>query len=178
MIHPNIFLMVAAFSSCLLIGISCGQTDDRSLQDSIFTPIGGSVLESQATGIAELARCKDCPPKCDECPFSPFYAIWTLNKYGSQRWCLNTAENVLQQNGYNVIDPAADQNVHVLARRSNPEVIITVVCTRIAQLQTSVVIFGVSPDENAVQADAARIRDQIESIRSREGDVVQNPVQD
>lgn len=115
MIHPKILLMVAALSSCLLIGISCGQTDDRSLQDSIFTPIGSSVLESQASGVAELARCKDFPTKCDECPFSPFYAIWTLNKYGSQRLFLN---------------------------------------------------------------DAARIRDQIESIRSHEGDVVQIPVQD
>lgn len=84
----------------------------------------------------------------------------------------------MKENGFTILDPAADQNVHVLGRRSNPEVIVAVVCTPIAQLQTSVVIFGVSPDEKAVQSDAARIRDQIERTRSLEGDVVLNPVQE
>ena len=83
----------------------------------------------------------------------------------------------MKENGFTIVDPAADQNVHVLGRRSNPEVVVAIVCTRIAQLQTSVVIFGVSPDERAVQDYSARIRDRIESIQSLEGDMEQIPVQ-
>lgn len=161
-----------ALTVCLLMGIACGQEADQRLEGSV-------ILRSDAVSqvIQEELKCRDCPPKCDECPFSPYYAIWTLNKYGSQRWNLNTAESVMKENGFTIVDPAADQNVHVLGRRSNPEVVVAIVCTRIAQLQTSVVIFGVSPDERAVQDYSARIRDRIESIQSLEGDMEQIPVQ-
>jgi len=67
--------------------------------------------------------------------------------------------------------------VHVLELRSNPEAIFAVVCTRMAQLQTSVVIFSILPDEKAVQGYSAQIRDLIGSMQSFEGDLEKVPVQ-
>jgi len=183
MMPSKIFLCLAAFSACLLTGIVCGQIDDGSYLSRPNIDLGSlddswdSGVTSKIPIVSELIRCADCPPRCSECPFSPYYAIWSLNKYGSQHWNLNTAEQVLKQNGFTILDPAANQNVHVMGRRNNPEVIVAVVCTWIGQLQTAVVIFGTSPDENAVQTTSAQVRDQIERAQSLEGDVVQNPVQ-
>ena len=67
--------------------------------------------------------------------------------------------------------------MHVLELRSNPEAIFAVVCTRMAQLQTSVVIFSILPDEKAVQGYSAQIRDLIGSMQSFEGDLEKVPVQ-
>ena len=58
--------------------------------------------ESQISEVAELAKCRDCPAKCDEC--RPYYALWSLNKHGSQRRNLNTADSILKENGFMVID--------------------------------------------------------------------------
>ena len=161
----KLVLCMAAFSACLLIGIACGQPQaDQPIK-----------IESDKLnpGISPADLLINQP--LSSCPFSPFYAIWTLNKRGSQHWCLITAEQVLNQNGFTILDPAANQNVHVMGRRSNPEVIVTLVCTGIGQLQTSVVIFAISPDENAAQTAAAQVRDQFSRIISLEGDTVQNP---
>jgi len=56
----------------------------------------------------------------------------------------------LKENGFTIVDSAADQNVHMLGCHRNSEAIISIAWTRIAQLQISALIFGVSTDGRAV----------------------------
>jgi O-acetyl-ADP-ribose deacetylase (regulator of RNase III) len=107
-----------------------------------------------------------------------FVFIWALFKNASLPWSLHTGEQALQQQGFTILDPAANRNVHVMGRRSNPDVIVTVVCTRLGQNPTSVVIHAVSPDEAAARISAEQVREHIRRAVSLENDVVLNPVQE
>ncbi len=105
-----------------------------------------------------------------------FIFIWALFKNASLPWSLRTAEQAMVQNGFDILDPAGNQNVHVMGHKSNPEVFVTVVCQRLGQSPTSIVIHAISPDQAAANVAAARVRDHIRQAVSLEGDVVANPV--
>lgn len=107
-----------------------------------------------------------------------FIYIWAFFKNASLPWSLNTGEQVLRQLGFEILDGAANGNVHVMGRRRNPEVIADVVCTRLGQNPTSVVIHAYSPDDNAARTAAEQVRDHIKRAHSLEGDVVLNPVKE
>ena len=104
--------------------------------------------------------------------------IWAMFKNASLPWTLGTAEQALRQHGYGILDPARNPNVHVHGRRANPDVDVTVVCQRLGQHPTSVVIHAISPDGNAARIAMEAIRDHIKRAVSLEGDVVLNPVQE
>jgi hypothetical protein len=127
------------------------------------------------------------PPRYPLSPYlnyNPYYDvrvpmhvyIWTFFKNNSLPWCLYTGEQALWRNGFKILDPAANGNGHVIGIRSNPEVIATVVCTRLGHNPTSVVVHALSSNENAARTAAAHIRDYIKNTVSLEGDVVHNPV--
>lgn len=105
-----------------------------------------------------------------------FIFIWAFFKNASLPWSLGTAEQALTQNGFAILDPAANQNVHVMGHRGNPEVTVTVVCMRLGQNPTSVVVHAISTDENAARTASEQVRDHIQRAVSLEGDVVLNPI--
>lgn len=109
---------------------------------------------------------------------SDYVYIWAFFKNASLSWCLNTGEQVLRQMGFTILDGAANGNVHVLGRRINPEVIADVVCTRLGQNPTSVVVHTVSSDKSAARFYSEQIRDKIKRAHPLEGDVVLNPVKE
>jgi hypothetical protein len=107
-----------------------------------------------------------------------FVYIWAFFKNASLHWSLSTGEQALLQNGFKILDPAANNNVHVMGHRSNPDVLSTVVCTRLGQNPTSVVVHAFSADETAARTAAEAVRNYIQNAVSLEGDVVLNPVDD
>lgn len=76
-------------------------------------------------------------------------------------FCLNAGELALAERGFQILDIASDSNIHVLGRRANPEVTVTVVCTRLGQNPTSVVVHAISPEENAVRVASEQVRDPL-----------------
>ena len=79
-------------------------------------------------------------------------------------FCLNAGEVALEERGFQILDIASDSNIHVLGRRANPEVTVTVVCTRLGQNPTSVVVHAISPDGNAARVASEQVRDRIMSL--------------
>jgi hypothetical protein len=102
--------------------------------------------------------------------------IWALFKNASLPWCLRTGEDALARNGFAILAPAGDNDLHVIGHRANPEVFVTIVCTRLGQSPTSVVVHALSQDQATASTVAEQIRDEIKRAVSLEGDVVLNPV--
>ena len=136
----KIFVFMAAFSACLLIGIACGQVEGENVQSLRLDP--RDALDDMITSVDQPVS---------GCSFSPFIRILAFYKDASQEDSLVVAEKSLKRNGFNILDPAANQNVHVMGCRSNPDAIATVVCTWLGQKPTSVVIHVISPDEFTAQ---------------------------
>lgn len=102
-----------------------------------------------------------------------FVYIWTLFKTQSVPQCLFIGQQVLERNGFRIIDPANDRDVHVLGYRASPEARATVVCTRAQRGPTSIVIHVWSNDESVARTTSAALREGIsQSVRFDDGTVL------
>lgn len=90
-----------------------------------------------------------------------FVFIAALFKNANLITALGVGEQAMTQNGFSILDPARNENVHVLGFRRNPDVTATVVCTKQGANPVSVVVHAFSPDESAARTSMEKIRDHI-----------------
>jgi hypothetical protein len=90
-----------------------------------------------------------------------FVFIAALFKSANLITALGLGEQGMVQNGFSIVDPARNENVHVLGVRRNPDVTATVVCTKQGANPVSVVVHAFSSDESAARKSMEQIRDHV-----------------
>lgn len=90
-----------------------------------------------------------------------FYSVWSFFKEADRQWCLNTAEQVLLANKLTIQDPAGDADIHVAGTGRTADLLVTVVCTRIKDHPTSVVVHAVATTPGTARAAGKAVRDGI-----------------
>ena len=90
-----------------------------------------------------------------------FVFIWAFFKNVNLVTALGLGEQAMGRFGFNVLDPARNNNVHVLGVKRGPDVTATVVCTKQGADPASIVIHAFSSDEGAARVSMEQIRDHI-----------------